>query len=135
MSLTVVRQRSHDRSDACFDEPTQHVAVSSIDITHPTIVDVRTFDINGWTFVTTDGIGIGSRQSEGIDAVSLKTGHQVLVDQSAIHHRDNLKHITVSNATPIDHLGLYAQAFSHFGGFASAAMNQHLAALDGREVF
>ena len=67
--------------------------------------------------------------------MSLQTGNKVLVHQTAIHHRHHLQHITISNATSVDHLCLDAQLGGYLRGTAATAMYQYFLTGDGREVF
>ena len=81
-----------------------------------------------------DDIHIGTRQSQGIHTVGLKTSHEVLVHQSAIDHRHHTEHIGIGDTTTTHHLRLDAEGFCHLRGLAAATVYQNLSAFNGTEV-
>ena len=126
MSLTIVSKRSHDGRDACLDESAQHLSVSLINISHETIVHT----VLQGALMATYGIGVSTRQSQGIDTIGLQTCYEVLIDQSAINHRYHFQHICICDASAFYHLGLDAQSLSHLRGLASATMHEDFIAFN-----
>ena len=84
--------------------------------------------------VTVDYIHISTCQTEGIHAVSLKLGNQVLVYQTAIYHGNYLQHISIGDATAVHHLALYAEGCGYLGGTAATAMYQYFLAGNGCKI-
>ena len=89
---------------------------------------------NRRTSVTLDGIGIGSRQSDSIDAQCLQACHERFVDKSAINHCHHVEHRSIGDATAVDHLRFDAQLCSHGCCPATAAMHEDLSSFDVAEV-
>ena len=71
----------------------------------------------------TDDIGIGAGEADGIDAYGLQSSHDILVDQSAIDHRDHFEHGCVGDASAAHHSRLDAQRLCHLGSATPAAMH------------
>ena len=59
----------------------------------------------------------------------LQTGHDVFVDQSAVHHCHNPQHLDVGNPASVDHPALDAQLTCQFGGRTPTAVNQDFVTL------
>ena len=100
-----MRKRSHYRGYSGIDKSGEHLAVSLIHITYETIVDA----VLQRTFMGMEHIHVSTCQAKGIDSRSLQSCHHVLVHQTAIHHRNHLKHIGISDASAVDHLSLYTK--------------------------
>ena len=103
-------------------------------VTYEAVIYRGAVDYFDGALVAKDCVGVGTRQSDGVDAVGLQVRYEVLVDQSAIYHGDYFQHSSISDAASIDHLCLDAQTLSHFGGLTTTAMYQYLATLNSRKV-
>ena len=130
IALSVVGKRSHHGGDTSLDECGEHTSVGLIHIAHKTIVNA----ILQRALMRADDIHVGTRQTEGIHSHSLKLGHHILVDKTAIHHSNHFEHVGISDTTSIHHLGLNTEFCGYLGGTTSTTMHQHLLALNRREV-
>ena len=81
-----------------------------------------------------DYVHIGTCQAEGIHAVSLKLGNQVLVYQTAINHGYHFQHVCIRDATAVYHLALNAEGCGYLGGTAATAMYQYFLAGNGCKI-
>ena len=79
-------------------------------------------------------VGIGTLLAEGIHAVSLKLGNQILVYQTAIHHGNHFQHVCIGDATAVYHLTLDAEGCGYLGGTAATAMYQYFLAGNGCKI-
>ena len=122
--MHIVRQGSHYGGDTGFDEMVKGITGSFVHISYVAVVNA-VFD---GTLVGLDDVGIGTCKTECIHAVGLQTGYKVLVHQSAIDHRDHLKHLGIGDAAAIDHLRLNAELFGYLCSTPSTAMHQHFLA-------
>ena len=68
-------------------------------------------------------VGVGTRQSDGVDTIGLQTCHEVFIHQTAIDHRYYLQHCSIGNAPSVDHFGLYTQSLSHLGRLATTTVH------------
>ena len=83
----------------------------------------------------TDDIHVGTRQSESINTIGLKTCHKVFVDQSSIDHCHYFERLGICDPPSVHHLALYAELCTDFCCSSSAAVHQYLSSFYGREVF
>ena len=93
-------ERCHHRRDACFNECVQHLSVCLFDVPDKSEVDA-VFDR---TFMGTDDIHVGTRQSESINTIGLKTCHKVFVDQSSIDHCHHFERLGICDPPSVHHL-------------------------------
>ena len=130
IALAVVGQRSHHWGDAFVNQGLEHLAVGTLYIAYEPEVNA----VLQWAFVTVDYIHISTCQTEGIHAVSLKLGNQILVYQTAIHHGNHFQHVCIGDATTVYHLTLDAEGCGYLGGTAATAMYQYFLAGNGCKI-
>ena len=70
-------------------------------------------------------VHIGPREAQGAQSGGIQLRHDILIHQSAIHHRHHAEHLRVGDASSLHHLGLHAHLCGDVGGGASAAVNEH----------
>ena len=130
IALSVVGQWSHHGGNAFVNQGLEHLAVGTLHVAYESEVNA----VLQWALVTMNYVHIGTCQAEGVHAVSLKLGNQVLVDQTAINHGYHLQHICIGDATAVYHLALNAEGCGYLGGTASTAMHQYFLARNGCKI-
>ena len=75
--LTIMGQWCHHGGDAFLDEFAEHLTVGLVNIAYEAEIDTV---LNG-ALVAVDDIHISTCETQGIHAIGLETGHEILVDQ------------------------------------------------------
>ena len=120
MSLSIVGQGGHDRHDTLGNQIGQHIAIDQLHVAHKAVIHL----LDG-PLLRADSIHICPGQTKGIHAAGLKSGHNLLVDQSSIDHRHHAEHFGVGNASALHHAALYAQSCSQPRGRTSSSVHQY----------
>ena len=115
--------------NSIFNESSQFIAVSGLDIAHKTVIDL----LDG-SFFRTENVQVGTGHAKGIDTEGLQAGDDVLIDQSSVDHGYNAQHIGIGNAAPANHAAGDAQLLGHLGSRTATAMHQQFMSFDGGEV-
>ena len=104
-ALLVVGDGAEDGYDALLHERGEERYVHALghDIAHVAIVDGLGGAAHG-----RDDVGVGSREAYGLAAEGTEACHNLFVDEAGIYHGDHIECGAVGDATPIDHLCLYA---------------------------
>ena len=118
-----MRQWCHHWYNLTMNQVSQGLSVYFLYISYVTVIDVF-----HRTFHRTNYIHISSCQTYGIHTFCLQTGHNILVDKSAVNHRYHLQGFCIGNTTSIYHLAFNSQLRSNTSGRASSSMHQHLIA-------
>lgn len=114
-------QRSEDRHGTGLKKVLQSFGVDVLDVPYVTEIDW----LDG-TFHTHYQVEVGSGKTYGVDSESLETGDQILVDESAVNHRDDLQHLGAGDPAAIDHLGLDTKLGCDLSGDLAAAVHENL---------
>ena len=104
LTLSVMGKRSQNGNNTLFYQAGQEYSVHTLDITHKTVVNILYR-----TFIGTHHVAVRAGQANGVYALGLQSGHNVLVYQASIDHSHHVKHFGIGNATAVNHLALYSQ--------------------------
>ena len=84
--------------------------------------------------MATDDIDIGTSKPKGIHTVGLEPGHEILVHQTSIDHRNHSEHTSIGDTASVDHLRLDTELRGYLSGTPASAVHKHLFAFNGTEV-
>ncbi len=129
-AFLIVRERCHHGGNASVEQQREAFRVHAVYVAHKTVV----YTVFQRTAVRLYHVHVCPRQSERVDVLGLQFGYDVFVDKSSIHHRHHAQHLLVGHTAAIDHSGLYAEAASHVGSCATAAVHEYFVAFEPAEV-